>query len=335
MSLVQTENLTKKFPRRGQTRLSLGSHSEYVYAVDSVSLSIKEGETIGLVGESGSGKTTLGLLLAQLEIPSEGKIFFEGRDVSMQNKKALKAYHRNVQMIFQDPYDSLDPRFTIGKSLMEPLTSQGLIQSRAKGVEFALNALEEVGMNPPEKYLERFPHQLSGGQRQRVVIARAMISRPKFVIADEPVSMLDLSLRSSILNIMQNLKAKLGVTYCLITHDLTVARYMCDRVAVMYRGRIVELGPTDEVIESPYHPYTELLLAAVPNPDPTVLRSKERIEKENKELKGLTIERGCRFYPRCSYSQTNCQEVEPKLIELSSGHFAACYYPLGVTKPRV
>lgn len=259
MALVVVENLSKAFP----VRKSLFGRQSYVVAVDNVSFQVEKGEVLGLVGESGSGKTTCGKLLVRLLKPTSGRILYEGADVAGLRGKELLGFRRRVQMIFQDPYESLNPRFTVYDAVVEPLVIQRLGDwgERRRRV---LDALEEVQLVPAEDFLARYPHELSGGQRQRVAIARALVTKPSFLVADEPVSMLDVSIRAGILNLMLELRDKLDLTMLFITHDLAVARYMCDRIAVMQKGRIVEIGDKEEIISSPTHAYTRALLSSVP-----------------------------------------------------------------------
>jgi peptide/nickel transport system ATP-binding protein len=259
MALVVVKNLRKTFPLgRG-----LFSRQSYVVAVDNVSFEVDRGEVFGLVGESGSGKTTCGKLLVRLLEPTSGSIFYDGIDITKLRGGELMSFRRKVQMIFQDPYESLNPRFTVFDAVVEPLVIQGL-GNREERRGRVLEALRKVKLTPPEDFLARYPHELSGGQRQRVAIARALVTKPSFVVADEPVSMLDVSIRAGILNLMLELRDKLDLTMLFITHDLAVARYMCDRIGVMQRGRIVEVGEKEEIISSPKHPYTQELLTSVP-----------------------------------------------------------------------
>lgn len=268
--LVRGMDLVKTFTLRRQTQDLPGQARTHVRAVEGVSLDIHPGEILGLVGESGSGKSTTGFLLSLLERPDEGRVIFAGRDVTGIKGHELRRFRRRVQVVFQDPYESLDPRFTVEETLAEPLIVHQLSRSRAEQREIVARTLERVELRPAAHFMRRYPHDLSGGQRQRVAIARTIILDPHFLVADEPVSMLDVSVRAGVLNLMKRLKEALGMTYLFITHDLAVARYMCDRIAVMYLGRIVEIGPTEDVLRSPKHQYTQLLLSSVPVPDPDV-----------------------------------------------------------------
>ncbi len=324
MPLVQVSGLRKLYPLT--TGLFQTSRS-YIHAVDDINFTIPHGESLGLVGESGSGKTTTGKLLVRLTDPTEGQIhiYTSAGDTEIAHLRGseLKKFRRHVQMIFQDPYESLNPRRTIFDTIAEPLVVQGLgdISERERRVA---ELLVWVGLAPPETFMFRFPHELSGGQRQRVAIARALIVNPTFVVADEPTSMLDVSIRTGIMQLMQKLADRLGVTYLYITHDLAVARYMSNRLAVMYLGKIVEMGDTEEVLAKPLHPYTKALLSAVPVPDPTYARTIP-------EIKGSIAQPinplpRCRFYDRCPIAAKVCEQNDhPPLLDKGSGHQVACY----------
>jgi oligopeptide/dipeptide ABC transporter ATP-binding protein len=324
--LVKVENLRKLFP------LSKGLFSEstsYIHAVDGVSFNIMRGESLALVGESGSGKTTTGKLLVRLLEPTDGTINMKlenssGTDISHLRGGELKRFRRHVQMIFQDPYESLNPRRTIFDTIAEPLAVQGIgdLMEREQRV---MELLTLVGLAPADTFMFRFPHELSGGQRQRVAIARALVVDPTFVVADEPTSMLDVSIRTGIMNLMQELAERLGVTYLYITHDLAVARYMSNKIAVMYLGKIVEMGDTEEILHNPLHPYTIALLKAVPIPDPTFERALPDIL--GSIAKPIDPEPRCRFFDRCPRADKYCEENDhPPLLEVSPGHYVACYH---------
>lgn len=322
--LVRVENLKKLFP------LNTGFLREarsFVHAVDGISFTIQPGESLALVGESGSGKTTTGKLLVRLLDPTEGRIDInlnEGTaDIAHLRGGELKVFRRHVQMIFQDPYESLNPRRTIFDTVAEPLTVQGIGNIMEREIQVA-KMLTLVGLAPPETFMFRFPHELSGGQRQRVAIARALVVLPTFVVADEPTSMLDVSIRTGIMNLMQELADELGITYLYITHDLAVARYMSQRLAVMYQGKIVEIGGTEEVLANPLHPYTRALLSAVPVPDPTLKRGLPDIK--GSISKPVDPEPRCRFIDRCPLAAQVCQENDhPPLEEKGPDHWVACY----------
>ena len=324
--LVKVEKLRKLFP------LSGGLFSEtrsYIHAVDGVSFNIMRGESLALVGESGSGKTTTGKLLVRLLEPTDGTINMKledssTTDIAHMRGGELKHFRRHVQMIFQDPYESLNPRRTIFDTVAEPLVVQGIgdLPEREHRV---MELLTLVGLAPADSFIFRFPHELSGGQRQRVAIARALVVDPTFVVADEPTSMLDVSIRTGIMNLMQELADRLGVTYLYITHDLAVARYMSNKIAVMYLGKIVELGDTEEILHNPLHPYTIALLSAVPIPDPTIQRKLPDIR--GSIAKPIDPEPRCRFYDRCPRADKYCEENDhPPLLEISPGHYVACYH---------
>jgi peptide/nickel transport system ATP-binding protein len=323
--LVNIKNLSKLFPVGGGV---FRRTDTYIHAVSRLNLQIRRGESVGLVGESGCGKTTTGKLLVRLIDPTEGSIELvteEGPvDIASLKGKELKAFRRRVQMIFQDPYESMNPRLTIYDTIAEPLDVQGLGSIAEREARVA-ELLETVGLSPPGSFMFRYPHELSGGQRQRVAIARALIISPDFVVADEPTSMLDVSVRTGVMHLMQDLGDRLGVTYLYITHDLAVARYMCDRIAVMYLGKIVEIGETEEVLQNPLHPYTKALLSAVPVPDPTYQR--KAVEIKGGISRPINPKPLCRFYDRCSIADQYCKENDhPPLEDKGAGHFAACYH---------
>jgi len=320
--LIRVENLYKYFPARTGVIDSILGRKEWVHAVDGISFEIKRGDVLCLVGESGCGKTTTARALIRLDDPTGGRIFFEGEDIANITGDALKALRLKMQMIFQDPYTSTNPRMTIYDSVAEPLVVHKLA-SGEKLREKVAEALESVELTPPEMYMYRYPHELSGGQRQRIGIARALILEPEFIVADEPVSMVDVSLRAGILNLLLDLKNKYNLTYVFITHNLAQAKYIGSRIAVMYLGKIVELGGTEETFEEPLHPYTKALVSNVPIPDPDLVREKMRLKGEIPTP--INPPTGCRLHPRCPYALDVCGVEEPALTEVKKGHFVACH----------
>jgi oligopeptide transport system ATP-binding protein len=317
--LVRVDNLKKHFPIiTGFLRRTSGQ----VRAVDGVSFEILQGETLGLVGESGCGKSTLGRTILQLHEPTEGKVYFEGMDLSEMSRSELRSMRRRMQIIFQDPYSSLNPRMTIEKIIAEPLT----IHHSANGKELREMVevlLERVGLNP--LFANRFPHEFSGGQRQRIGVARALALNPSFIVADEPISALDVSIQAQVVNLLEDLQDELGHTYLFIAHDLSMVRHICDRVAVMYLGKIVEIGSVDEVYENPQHPYLQALLSAVPVPDPKVEEQRQRIILEGDVPSPANPPVGCNFNTRCPIAFERCFQEEPDLKELIPQHETACF----------
>lgn len=323
--LVDVRDLTKLFPI-GQGVFKAAD--SFVHAVSHLNLQIRRGESVGLVGESGCGKTTTGKLMTRLLDPTDGNIFLatdDGQvDIAHLRGSEMKIFRRRVQMIFQDPYESMNPRLTIYDTVAEPLNVQS-VGSVAEREARVADLLETVGLTPASSFLFRYPHELSGGQRQRVAIARALVINPDFVVADEPTSMLDVSVRTGVMHLMQNLADRFGVTYLYITHDLAVARYMCDRIAVMYLGKIVEIGDTEEVLQRPKHPYTKALLSAVPVPDPTYHR--DPIKIKGGITRPIDPEPRCRFYERCPMADKVCESNDhPPLEDKGAGHNVACYH---------
>src|SRR5256712_1588833 len=303
----------------------------YVRAVDGVSFSIERGQTMGLVGESGSGKTTIGRTIVRLYKPTAGQIMFGDKDMAPMGGEELRQLRRRVQMILQDPFASLNPRFTIGSLIAEPMHIYR-IGSNKEINERTVELLRVVGLRP--EYIDRYPHEFSGGQRQRIAVARALSINPEFVIADEPVSALDVSVRAQVLNLLQRLQQQFNLTYLFVSHDLSVVRHVADRIAVMYLGKIVELADRDELYASPKHPYTQALLSAIPIPDPQIEKRRKRIILSGDLPSPINIPSGCRFHTRCPMAQQICREVDPA-FERKEGreHYAACHFSERVTTP--
>ena len=327
-SLLQVRRLTKHFPVEG----GWFRPPRHVHAVDDISFSVKAGESFALVGESGCGKTTTARLLAKLEKPDDGSILFDEQEVAELRGPALKQYNREVQMIFQDPFESLNPRRTVRAILRQPFLNHDVV-NKGEIDETVVDLLNQVGMEPGEIFMDRYPHQLSGGQRQRIGIARALTLKPRLVIADEPVSSLDISIRAQILNLLKALQAKHNLSYLFITHDLGVVRSVCDRVGVMYLAEIVELAAVESLFTTPLHPYTQALLSATPVADPVKARQRRRIILKGEVPSALDPPTGCRFHTRCPYSEQRCVEEKPVLREFQPGHTVACHFAgsVGVT----
>jgi oligopeptide/dipeptide ABC transporter ATP-binding protein len=322
--LVQVNNLVTYFPVRSGI---LQRTVAWVQAVDNVSFTIRQGETLGLVGESGCGKTTVGRSILRLVEPTSGSVIFDGSNVIALQRKELKKLRREMQIIFQDPYASLDPRVPIGASVMEGLNIHQ-IGSRQERNELMIQTLRKVGLE--DYHARRYPHEFSGGQRQRIGIARALALRPKFIICDEPVSALDVSIQSQVLNILKDLQADFNLTYLFIAHNLSVVEHISDRVAVMYLGKIVELTTRDALFKMPLHPYTQALLSAIPIADPSLKRKRTILKGDVPSP--LHPPSGCRFHPRCPIAQPNCSIDEPQLREIRPGHQVACHYAEGFLK---
>jgi oligopeptide transport system ATP-binding protein len=297
----------------------------HVRAVDGVDIDIKKGETVGLVGESGCGKSTLGRTMIRLLDPTAGTIEFMGEDITHQRGKAMRAHRRDMAMIFQDPYASLDPRQTVGDIIGEPLEIHNLARGRERQ-DRIYELLQVVGMNP--RFADRYPHEFSGGQRQRIGIARALAVGPTFIVCDEPISALDVSIQAQIINLLENLQSKFDLTYLFIAHDLSVVKHIANRVAVMYLGKIVEVSPGGQLYRRPRHPYSGSLLSAIPIPDPMIERNRERVILQGDVASPVNPPSGCRFRTRCPRARPHCAEEEPVLESFGDEHLAACFYPL-------
>ncbi len=318
--LVVVENLVKYFPIRGGFFRRVQAH---VRAVDGVSFTIKRGETLGLVGESGCGKTTTGRTILRLTPHTSGKVYFEGKDIFSLKGKELKEIRKDMQIVFQDPYSSLDPRIPVGESIIEGLVVHKIGTPQERW-EKAIHLLRQVNME--DFHARRYPHEFSGGQRQRIGIARALALEPKFIVADEPVSALDVSVQAQVLNILMDLQEQYGLTYLFIAHNLSVVEHISNRVGVMYVGKMVELGPREEVFKHPLHPYTQALMSAIPIPDPHQAGSRQRIILEGDVPSPINPPSGCRFHPRCRYAIKGlCDREDPPFKDYGDGHFVACW----------
>lgn len=327
-TLFEVNDLRKWYESKsdGSLLFRLFSEGDYLKAVDGVNLDIERGEIVGLAGQSGCGKSTLGELLVRLQEPTGGSISFAGEEMSGFSKEEMNEFRRKAQVIFQDPYEAMNPRFPVARIVSEPLKIHG-IGDRESRTDRTIETLEEVGLTPPEKYLDKLPGELSGGERQRVCIARAIVLDPDFLVADEPVSMLDVSVRTGILHLFERLQAERDLSILYISHDLSTINYLADRTMIMYLGKVVETGATEQVIHEPSHPYTEALLESVPNPDPDATRSWGKLK--GKVPSPTDIPTGCRFHPRCKYATEKCKENEPELKPRDDpDRDVACYYPL-------
>ncbi len=319
--LLAVKNLYKYFPIKGGI---IGRTRGYVKAVDGVSFSIRRGETFGLVGESGCGKTTVGRTILRLLEPTSGEVYYDGVNIAKLKPKELRPYRRRTQMVFQDPYASLDPRQTVKSALIEPMKVHSITTDSAEATERAAELIRLVGLN--EDHLYRFPHEFSGGQRQRIAVARALAVNPEFMVLDEPTSFLDVSVQAQILNLLTELRRRFNLTYLFISHNLSVIRHMSGRIGVMYLGRIVEVADKKEILNYPKHPYTYALVSAIPIPNPEIRR--ERIILTGDVPSPVAIPSGCRFHPRCPYMTEKCVREDPPFIQVSPEHLAACHYAL-------
>ena len=320
-TLIEVKGLKVHFPIKGGI---LNRTVAHVKAVDGVDLFVKRGETLGLVGESGCGKSTTGRAILQLIKPTEGSVKLDGEELTTLDANQIRLKRAEMQMVFQDPYGSLNPRFTIGQTIAEPL--ENFNRGNKKEIqEQVASLLETVGLNP--FFVNRFAHEFSGGQRQRIGIARSLALRPSFIVADEPVSALDVSIQAQVLNLLEDLQENFGLTYLFVAHNLSVVKHISDRVAVMYLGRVAELADSEELYENPLHPYTQALLSAIPVPDPELELKRKRIILEGDVPSPVNPPSGCNFHPRCWKAQDICREVIPPLEEKNSNHFAACHFP--------
>lgn len=324
--LVRIENLKKQFPVR------IGAYAEHkatVQAVNGITFDINKGETLGLVGESGCGKSTAGMTILQLYQPTSGRVYYRDTDITGLPEKQLRTLRPKMQMIFQDPYSTLNPRMTVGAAIAEPMQVHNLVPKNKQGARVA-ELLSTVGLMP--SHANRYPHEFSGGQRQRICIARALACEPDFIVCDEPISALDVSIQAQIINLLQDMQEEFGLTYLFVAHDLSVVRHISDRIAVMYLGQLVELAPKEALFERPFHPYTTALLSAVPTPDPAYERARQRIILTGEVPSPLHPPSGCRFHPRCPLAGEACSSEAPEWKQVEPGRWVACH---AVTSPEV
>ncbi|MEF8873968.1 MAG: ABC transporter ATP-binding protein [Candidatus Thermoplasmatota archaeon] len=326
--LFKARNLTKHFDiTQGIMQKLKREEKQTVRAVDGIDFDIYWKRNFSIVGESGCGKTTVGKLMMRLYEATDGHMYMKGKDITeIDSGEELKAYRRQTQIIYQDPFSALDPRHRIRKILEEPLQIHNIGDSREERTDIIYDALEEVRLTPPEKFMRRYPHMLSGGQKQRVSLARAMILNPDFIVADEPVSMLDVSVRAEVLNLMKDLIEEEDVTYFYITHDISTTRFFTDYIGVMYLGDLVEKGKVGDVLDNPAHPYTQALLVAVPEPDPERVRGVKKLPIKGEIPSGTNVPSGCRFHPRCPHAKDICAEEEPEEVEIEKEHTAKCHF---------
>jgi len=320
-AMIRVEHLKKRFRTRG----GYGEHYALVNAVNDVSLEIAKGETLGLVGESGCGKSSLGRTILKVYEPDGGRIFCGGDDITHLSNARMRPYRKRMQMIFQDPYASLNPRFTVGETIAEPMEIYNLY-SRQERIERVQELLETVGLKPD--HIRRYPHEFSGGQRQRIGIARTLALDPEFIVCDEPTSALDVSIRAQIINLLEKIQAERGISYLFIAHDIGMVRHISHRIGVMYMGSLVEIGSADDICDRPAHPYTQVLMSAIPQPDPRLARESNRIILQGELPTPLDLPAGCPFAGRCPYATKECPEIMPAMRSVGNGRMCACHHPL-------